>query len=180
MNRPFAEQRIAPVYAVNTLHVAYDLGVTLEEIRRALRPGGALIVSECVHAYPGYAVYTEFVFHLIETFRAPRLDEAHRPNGGFLTPEQWKGALEAAGFADPRFVPTSSGSTASCPTSSPPRSGPPVPRSPPGWWSGWPRTSGRVGGGAGLTSPASRRLRLRSSERCDGWGGPRWGLKRGA
>jgi SAM-dependent methyltransferase len=110
MNRPFAEQGIGPasvtaVYAVNTLHVAHDLGVTLEEIRRALRPGGALIVSECVRPYPGYAVYTEFVFNLIQTFRSPRLDEVHRPNGGFLTPQQWKGALESAGFTDTRFLP---------------------------------------------------------------------------
>ena len=110
MNRPFAEQGIDPasvtaVYAVNTLHVAHDLGFTLEEIRRALRPGGALIVSECVRPYPSYAVYTEFVFNLIQTFRSPRLDEAHRPNGGFLTPRQWKGGLEAAGFTDTCFLP---------------------------------------------------------------------------
>jgi SAM-dependent methyltransferase len=110
INRPFAEQGIGPatvsvVYAVNTLHVAHDLGFTLDEVRRALRPGGALIVSECVRPYPGYAVYTEFVFNLIETFRSPRLDEAHRPNGGFLTPQQWKGSLESAGFTDTRFVP---------------------------------------------------------------------------
>jgi SAM-dependent methyltransferase len=110
MNRPFAEQGIGPasvtaVYAVNTLHVAHDLGFTLEEVRRALRPGGALIVSECVRPYPGYAVYTEFVFNLIQTFRSPRLDEAHRPNGGFLTPQQWKGGIESAGFTDTRFLP---------------------------------------------------------------------------
>jgi SAM-dependent methyltransferase len=110
MNRPFGEQGIAPasvaaVYAVNTLHVAHDLGFTLEEVRRALRPGGAVILSECVRPYPGYAVYTEFVFHLIQTFRAPLLDPVRRPNGGFLTPRQWKGALEAAGFADTRFLP---------------------------------------------------------------------------
>jgi SAM-dependent methyltransferase len=110
MNRPFAQQGIAPasvaaVYAVNTLHVAHDLGFTLEEVRRALRPGGALVLSECVRPYPGYAVYTEFVFNLIETFRAPLLDPARRPNGGFLTPRQWKEALESAGFADTRFVP---------------------------------------------------------------------------
>ena len=110
MNRPFAEQGIAAagvaaVYAVNTLHVAHDLGFTLEEVRRALRPGGALILSECVRPHPGYAVYTEFVFNLIQTFRAPLLDPARRPNGGFLTPGQWKAALETAGFVDTRFIP---------------------------------------------------------------------------
>jgi hypothetical protein len=53
----------------------------------------------------GYAVYTEFVFNLIQTFRAPLLDPARRPNGGFLTPGQWKAALETAGFVDTRFIP---------------------------------------------------------------------------
>ena len=110
MNRPFGEQGIGPasvaaVYAVNTLHVAHDLGFTLEEIRRALRPGGALILSECVRPRPGYAVYTELVFNLMETFRSPRLDAAHRSNGGFLTPRQWQDALETAGLAGTRFVP---------------------------------------------------------------------------
>ena len=29
----------------------------------------------------------------------------YRPAGGFLTAEQWRGAIEAAGFADVRFLP---------------------------------------------------------------------------
>ena len=33
------------------------------------------------------------------------LHPVYRPNGGFLTPEQWAGALEAAGFADVRCLP---------------------------------------------------------------------------
>ena len=41
----------------------------------------------------------------MEAFRAARLDPACRPNGGFLTPEQWSAALEAAGFADVRVMP---------------------------------------------------------------------------
>jgi SAM-dependent methyltransferase len=110
MNRPFEAQGIAPgsvaaVYAVNTLHVAHDLDFTLAEILRALRPGGWLIISECVRSYPRQPIYAEFVFNLIQTFRSPRLHPIYRPNGGFLTPEQWKVAFEAAGFVDTRFVP---------------------------------------------------------------------------
>ncbi|MGH7416300.1 MAG: hypothetical protein ACREKB_00785, partial [Candidatus Rokuibacteriota bacterium] len=41
----------------------------------------------------------------IQTFRSPRLHAAYRPNGGFLTPGQWKTAIESAGFTDTRFVP---------------------------------------------------------------------------
>ncbi len=110
MNRPFEAQGVTPssatvVYAVNTLHVAYDLDFTLAEIMRTLRPGGRLIASECVRPYPRRALYAEFIFNLIETFRSPRLHPDYRPNGGFLTPDEWKGAMESAGFLDTRFVP---------------------------------------------------------------------------
>jgi SAM-dependent methyltransferase len=110
MNRPFAEQAVAPesvsiVYAVNTLHVAHDFTFTLEEIRRTLEPGGQLIVSECVRPWPATTLYPEFVFNLLQTFRSPCLHPVYRPNGGFLTPEQWTGALEAAGFRDVRLLP---------------------------------------------------------------------------
>jgi SAM-dependent methyltransferase len=110
MNRSFAEQGIAPgsvaiVYAVNTLHVAYDLAFTLGEVRQTLQPGGQLIVSECIRPWPGDTLYPEFVFNLMETFRAPRLHPAYRPNGGFLTPEQWTEGLGAAGFGDVRVLP---------------------------------------------------------------------------
>ena len=110
MNRPFAEQGIAPaslsvVYAVNTLHVAHDLEFTLAEVRRALEPGGRLIASECVRPHPGQPIYAEFVFNLTETFRSPRLHPLYRPGGGFLTPEQWSAAVEDAGFVDVGFLP---------------------------------------------------------------------------
>jgi hypothetical protein len=83
--------------------VAHDLGFTLGEVIRALEPGGCLVVSECVRQrQPGYA---EFVFNLTETFRSPQLDPVYRPTGGFLTPEQWRTAIEAAGFVDIRFLP---------------------------------------------------------------------------
>lgn len=110
MNRPFTEQGVPPesvsiVYAVNTLHVAHDLAFTLGQVRQALEPGGQLIVSECVRPRPADTLYPEFVFNLLETFRSPRLHPAYRPNGGFLTPEQWTEALETAGFRDVRMVP---------------------------------------------------------------------------
>jgi SAM-dependent methyltransferase len=110
MNRSFAEQGVAPgsvslVYAVNTLHVARDLDFTLREIFGALAPGGRLVVSECIRTAPAQAIYIEFIFNLMETFRSPVLHPTYRPNGGFLAPEEWQGAMEAAGFADIRMLP---------------------------------------------------------------------------
>jgi hypothetical protein len=71
----------------------------------ALEPGGRLIVSECVRSQERQPIESEFVFNLTETFRSPRLHLPYRPSGGFLTPGQWKGAMEAAGFVDIRFLP---------------------------------------------------------------------------
>jgi SAM-dependent methyltransferase len=110
MDRPFGEAGVgdgafALVYGVNTLHVARDLEFTLAEVRRALAPGGALVLSECVRPFPGRPVYIEFLFNLLEAFRAPRLVEPWRPNGGFLTPEHWTAALEACGFRDVMVYP---------------------------------------------------------------------------
>ena len=110
MNRALEGQGVAPgsvsvVYAVNTLHVARDLEFTLGEILRALEPGGRLILSECVRSHARQPIESEFVFNLTETFRSPRLHPLYRPSGGFLTPGQWKGAMESAGFADIRFLP---------------------------------------------------------------------------
>jgi SAM-dependent methyltransferase len=110
MNRPFVEQAVEPgslaaVYAVNTVHVAHDLAFTLGEVRNALRRGGQLIIAECVRPQPGATIYAEFIFNLMETFRAPRLDPVYRPSGGFLTPEQWQAAVGAAGFQEVRFLP---------------------------------------------------------------------------
>lgn len=110
MNRPFREGGVEPhgfalVYAVNALHVAHDLAATLAEVREALGPGGKLVIAECVRPFPGRPVYVEFVFNLLETFRSPKLVPGWRPNGGFLTPEQWRAALESNGFRDVRLVP---------------------------------------------------------------------------
>jgi hypothetical protein len=85
--------------------VAHDLAFTLGEVRNALRRGGQLIIAECVRPQPGATIYAEFIFNLMETFRAPRLDPVYRPSGGFLTPEQWQAAVGAAGFQEVRFLP---------------------------------------------------------------------------
>jgi SAM-dependent methyltransferase len=110
MDRPFAEASVgegefALVYGVNALHIARDLEFTLGEIRRALAPGGSLIMSECVRPFSGRPVYVEFVFNLLEAYRSPRLVEPWRPNGGFLTPEQWSTGLTACGFSEVAVYP---------------------------------------------------------------------------
>jgi SAM-dependent methyltransferase len=110
IDRPFAGQHVAPgayslVYGVNVLHVAHDLAATLAELRKALAPGGMLVMSECVRPCVGKPIHLEFVFNLLSSFRDPVLMPGWRPHGGFLTPEQWCGALEANGFTDVLIFP---------------------------------------------------------------------------
>jgi SAM-dependent methyltransferase len=110
IDRPFADAGVQPetfslVYGVNVLHVARDLAATLNEVSAALRRGGTLVMSECVRPFAGTPLHLEFVFNLLSAFRAPVLVPGWRPTGGFLTPEQWTGALETNGFVDVRIYP---------------------------------------------------------------------------
>jgi SAM-dependent methyltransferase len=110
LDRPLVATDIEPgscslIYGVNVLHVARDLAATLFELHQALRPGGALVVAECVRPFPGVPVHLELTFNLLGAFRDAMLVPAWRPNGGFLTPEQWSAALEANGFRDVRVYP---------------------------------------------------------------------------
>lgn len=103
IDAPFATAGIEPgscslVYGVNVVHVAKDLAATLAQIRLALQDGGALVLGECVRPFANRPVYVEFIFNLLASFRAPVLVSSWRPNGGFLTPEQWHAALAGNGF----------------------------------------------------------------------------------
>ena len=110
MDRDLAEQGVAPgaadvVYAVNTVHIARDLGATLRRVRDTLRPGGAAVFSECVRPFPGQPIYVEFVFNFLENFTGVATDPKTRPNHGFLTPSNWRDALQDAGFERPEILP---------------------------------------------------------------------------
>jgi SAM-dependent methyltransferase len=110
INRPFAAAGVARgscalVYGVNVVHVARDLAATLGEIRASLADGGAIVLAECVRPFAGRPIYVELVFNLLSAFRDVVLVPGWRPNGGFLTPEQWRSALEAGGFAEVEVFP---------------------------------------------------------------------------
>ncbi len=100
LDRPLADQGVPPgsvdlVFAVNTVHVARDLDASLRELRRALAPGGALVLGEGVRPRPGLSVPIELVFALL-----PQDDAA-----GFRDGAAWRRALEGAGFGDVTFLP---------------------------------------------------------------------------
>jgi SAM-dependent methyltransferase len=110
IDRDFEPQGIPPggadiVYAVNTVHIAKDLGQTLDRIRKTLKPGGVAIFSECIRPFSGQPIYVEFVFNFLENFTGVSTDRATRPNHGFLTPENWRKSFRAAGFDSPEILP---------------------------------------------------------------------------
>jgi SAM-dependent methyltransferase len=110
IDRPFEQWNVPPkscrlVYGVNVLHVAHDIAASLGAIKQALEPSGTLVIAECVRPFDGQPLYLELVFGLLGSFRDALLHPAWRPNGGFLTPEQWSAALHANGFVDIEIYP---------------------------------------------------------------------------
>jgi SAM-dependent methyltransferase len=110
MNLSLPEQGLAPesfdlVYAVNTIHVAHDLGATLRHVREVLKPGGAAVFSECVRPKAGQPIYVEYAFNFLENFVNVVTDPETRPTHGFLTPRNWRAALAKAGFEKIEILP---------------------------------------------------------------------------
>jgi len=93
------------ILGVNVLHVAKDLQTTLQDLRQHLAPGGCLVFGECLKPDLSRPIYLEFAFQFMAGFTEVTLDPDLRPAYGFLTPEAWVKALQAAGFQEVLEVP---------------------------------------------------------------------------
>ena len=105
LNRSLGDQGIAAgsldvIMGINVVHVARNLETVLLDLRSRLRPGGRLILGECLKPTLEHPIYLEFFFSFIRSFTDVELDPRWRPIHGFLTPEAWVCALEHAGFTD--------------------------------------------------------------------------------
>ncbi len=105
LNRSLGDQGIATasldaIIGINVVHVAQNLEAVLLDLRSRLRPGGRLILGECLKPSLGHPIYLEFFFSFIRSFTEVELDPRWRPSHGFLTPEAWVSALAHAGFRD--------------------------------------------------------------------------------
>ncbi|MGE4043444.1 MAG: SDR family NAD(P)-dependent oxidoreductase [Acetobacteraceae bacterium] len=97
------------VLAANVLHATADLGRTLTRVRRLLRPGGVLLLSEATRAQD----FGTMVFGLTPGWWLAG-DPARRiPHSPLATAETWQAVLREAGFADVHAV--TAGSTDSAP-----------------------------------------------------------------
>ncbi|MGH3756337.1 methyltransferase [Actinophytocola sp.] len=94
------------VYSVNCFHVAPDLDFVIAEAAKALRPGGTVVVSECVRPTKlARPIHAEIIFDFLDSFTDVATDPVKRPTHGFLTPAAWRATFEAAGFADVTVLP---------------------------------------------------------------------------
>ena len=93
------------IVGINVLHVAQNLERTLVDLRSRLRPGGRLVIGECLKPSLDHPLYLEFFFTFISSFTEVELDPQWRPRHGFLTPEAWATALRHAGFSQVQATP---------------------------------------------------------------------------
>jgi SAM-dependent methyltransferase len=110
LNRPLGSQGVEPVsldaiIGINVLHVAQNLETTLRDLHSRLKPGGCLVIGECVKSELRQPLYLEFFFTFIRSFTDVQLDPEWRPAHGFLSPEAWEKALRHAGFSEVAFIP---------------------------------------------------------------------------
>ena len=85
------------IFSTNCLHVAKDLGATLERFRSRLRPGGVLVLGEGSHYSGDLPSPVSLVLSLFDGWWDAPTSPA-RPQQGFLLPEHWFAAFTAAGF----------------------------------------------------------------------------------
>lgn len=111
MTLPWQDQGIEPgtfdaVYAVNCFHVAPDLDFVIKEAVAALKPGGTVVVSECLRPTKlSRPIHAEIIFDFLDSFVDVATDPVKRPTHGFLTPAAWRATFEAAGLADVTVLP---------------------------------------------------------------------------
>jgi len=93
------------IWAVNAIHVAYDLKFSLKEIYKLLKPNGVLLIAETVRPVLGPMIQHEFVINTLDDYWNVKLDPVWRPNYGFMKWNYWINALKEAGFDGAETVP---------------------------------------------------------------------------
>lgn len=111
MTQSWADQGVEPgtfdaVYSVNCFHVAPDLDFVIGEAVKALKPGGTVVVSECVRPTKlARPIHAEIIFDFLDSFTDVATDPVKRPTHGFLTPAAWRATFETAGLGEVTILP---------------------------------------------------------------------------
>jgi SAM-dependent methyltransferase len=109
-NRDLTEQGIEDnsvdvLWGVNAIHVAVDMRKTMEYLYKALKPGGALIVSETVRPVGNSMIQQEFILNTLDDYWDVKLDPEIRPQHGFMDWTHWVNAFKAIGFSSVESIP---------------------------------------------------------------------------
>jgi SAM-dependent methyltransferase len=93
------------VFGVNVLHCARDIRESLSGLRELLRPGGLLVLGECVRARPGRPVHVEFAFQLFDGFFREDRERSGGARWPFLDAVSWTNVAREAGFRSVEVLP---------------------------------------------------------------------------
>jgi len=77
------------VFGVNSIHAAENIIRSLQYIYEVLKPGGVIVLSECVRSKRNSLLFQELIFNLLDNYTDVELSDA-RPMSGFLDIESWK------------------------------------------------------------------------------------------
>ena len=114
INEPPSAQGVEPrqydlIVAVNTVHLARDLTVTLTMLRSLLAEGGAVVLGELIRPASTGTVHLELPFTLLASFRETAAASFATRPAGFLPETMWRDALHAAGFRRIDMLPNNLG-----------------------------------------------------------------------
>lgn len=94
----FKEQAFDVIAASNVLHVTNDLDLTLQGLRKLLKPGGKLLIHEYIHPE---RIEVGFVFGLLPGWWP---DDESRKLGPLVSEEAWNDLLQRNGFSGVDFA----------------------------------------------------------------------------
>ncbi|HEX7026832.1 MAG TPA: class I SAM-dependent methyltransferase [Gammaproteobacteria bacterium] len=104
INKPFGIQKISPgsvdlVYGVNAAHIARHTVKFIEECKRVLKPGGAIVFSERVRMKDREMAPREIALNLSRYHRTAAIrDPEFRPMHAYLSVSNWLRAFELTGI----------------------------------------------------------------------------------
>ncbi|MVO98881.1 methyltransferase [Paenibacillus lutrae] len=86
------------IFAVNVMHCADQPVHALSRLREHLKPGGSILLSECVRRDYRSKLQQEFIFSMLPDFREVGTGSGDLTCFGLLRPEDWWDIMQAAGF----------------------------------------------------------------------------------
>ncbi|WP_244865116.1 class I SAM-dependent methyltransferase [Xylanibacillus composti] len=86
------------IFAVNVAHCAQDIVAALNRLRSCLKPGGTLLLSECMRQDHTRLLHQEFIFSLLPNFAPIRRGDSDAPCFGFWSGADWHAFMESAGY----------------------------------------------------------------------------------